>query len=127
MAHFAKIDDQKNVLEIVVVNNDDVGNLPFPESEPVGIAFCKSVFGDDTDWLQTSYNGNFRRQYAQVGGFYYPQQNVFVGVKPYASWVFNDQSANWESPIPMPTVPPNYVAVWDEENIEWDIVLGPEI
>lgn len=127
MAHFAKIDDQNTVLEVIVVNNSDVDNLPFPESESVGIAFCKSLFGDDTNWLQTSYNGNFRRQYAEIGGSYYSPQDVFVNPKPYPSWVFESSDATWQAPVPIPTIPSNYRAVWNEEYVEWDIVLGGAI
>lgn len=123
MAHFAKIDDQNTVLEVVVINNDDVGNLPFPESEPVGIAFCKSLFGEDTNWLQTSYNGNFRKNFACVGGCYFADLDVFIHPQPYPSWTLNRQIGEWEAPVPMPPVSPNYIAIWDEEGQEWDVIL----
>jgi hypothetical protein len=67
MAHFAEIDDAGIVLQVVVVSNEALGELPFPESEPIGIAFCQSLFGADTRWLQTSYSGGFRGTYAGVG------------------------------------------------------------
>jgi hypothetical protein len=127
MAHFAQLDGQNNVLNVIVVNNTDIDNLPFPESEPVGIAFCQSLYGSDTVWKQTSYNNNFRRQYATIGGSYYPPLDVFVSAKPYPSWVFQSSDATWQAPIPMPVPPPNYVAVWNEEYIEWDIVIGGTI
>lgn len=126
MAHFAQLDAQNNVLAIVVINNADIGDLPFPQSEPVGVAFCQSLYGADTLWRQTSYNGNFRRQYAAVGGFYYEPLDVFVGPKAFPSWVFQSSDATWQPPVPMPTVPPNYMAVWNEDYIEWDIVFNPE-
>jgi hypothetical protein len=56
--------------EVIVVNNETLKNKPFPESEAIGIAFCKSLYGEDTDWLQTSYNGNFRGLYAGSGMTY---------------------------------------------------------
>lgn len=126
MAHFAKLDADNNVLEVIVISDNDVGNLPFPESEPIGVAFCKSLFGEDTNWRQTSYNSSFRRQYASLGGFYYPALDVFVAAKNYPSWSFNPQIGNWEAPVPKPEAPANYVAVWDEENLEWDIILDTE-
>jgi len=126
MAHFAKLDDQNAVLEVVVINNSDIDNLPFPESEPVGIAFCQNLFGTDTIWKQTSYNGNFRRQYAAIGSSYYAPADVFVSPQPYPSWTFQSSTANWEPPVPMPSVPANYIAVWSEEFVDWDIVLAPE-
>lgn len=114
MAHFAQLDAQNNVLNVVVVSNDDIDHLPFPESEPVGIAFLQETFGAETIWKQTSYNNNFRRQYAEIGGFYYPPLDVFVGVAPYPSWVFQTSDATWQAPVPMPEVPSNYFAVWNE-------------
>jgi hypothetical protein len=127
MAHFAQLDDQNNVMNVVVINNSDIDNLPFPQSEPVGIALCQSIYGPDTIWKQTSYSGNYRRQYAEIGGFYYPPVDVFVGIKPFASWVFRTSDATWQAPIPMPSVPPNYKAVWNEEYLDWDIVVGGTI
>jgi len=77
MAHFAKIEDN-NVTEVIVVANSDCGDLPFPESEPIGQAFIASV-GLTGTWLQTSYNGNFRGCYAGIGYTYDPVADVFVG------------------------------------------------
>ena len=126
MAHFAELDQNNIVTQVIVINNSDVLDLPFPESEPVGVAFCQSLFGPDTAWRQTSYNGNFRRQYAEAGGFYYPATDVFVDAQPFPSWVFQSSDGTWQPPIPMPVAPNNYVAVWDEEYLEWDIVFNPE-
>jgi hypothetical protein len=64
MAHFAQMTDGL-VSDVIVVSNDDCDNLPFPESEPVGQAFIASL-GIEGEWLQTSYNGNFRGLYAGI-------------------------------------------------------------
>jgi hypothetical protein len=85
------------------------------------------IFGEDTAWKQTSYNGNFRRQYAAVGGLYYQPLDVFVGPRPYPSWSFQSSDATWQAPVPTPSVPANYIAVWNEQYLEWDIVLGGAI
>ncbi len=82
MAHFAKLDENNVVLEVIVVNNAVLNDLPFPESEPIGIEFCQSLFGADTIWKQTSYNNNFRGIYAWVGGSYDPLNDVFVPPPP---------------------------------------------
>jgi hypothetical protein len=66
MAHFARVEDN-TVREVIVINNEVLENKPFPESESIGIAFCKSLYGADTDWLQTSYNATFRGKYAGSG------------------------------------------------------------
>lgn len=77
MAHFARIEDNI-VREVIVVNNEVLENKPFPESEPIGIAFCKSLYGQDTEWLQTSYNSNFRGCYAGSGMIYDPVKDEFT-------------------------------------------------
>ena len=66
MAHFAQMNGN-SVGSIIVVANEVLENKPFPESEPLGIAFCKSLYGEDTEWLQVSYNGNFRGSYPGPG------------------------------------------------------------
>ena len=123
MAHFAQLDGQANVLNVVVINNSDIENLPFPQSEPVGIAFCQSVYGAETIWRQTSYNSNFRRQYAEVGGSYYEPVDVFVSPKPFPSWVLRTSDATWQAPIPKPVAPNGYIAAWNELYSEWDFVI----
>ena len=67
MAHFAQLDNNNIVTTVIVVNNDIMHNEDGLEVEELGIAFCKSLFGEDTKWVQTSYNGNFRGVYAGTG------------------------------------------------------------
>jgi len=69
MAYFARINEQKMVVEVLAINNTDVDNLPFPASEPIGQAFIASC-NIDGEWLQTSYNANFRSIYAGVGYYF---------------------------------------------------------
>lgn len=76
MAHFVQMHGN-TCGQVIVVNNEVLENKPFPESEPIGIAFCKSLFGEDTEWLQTSYNKNFRGGYAS-GKVYDPIKDEFV-------------------------------------------------
>jgi hypothetical protein len=76
MAHFARIDDGI-VREIIVIDNADCGGGDFPESEPVGQAFIASI-GLAGEWLQTSYNGNFRGCYAGIGYTYDADLDVFI-------------------------------------------------
>jgi hypothetical protein len=77
MAHFARLENNI-VREVIVVNNEVLENKPFPESEAIGIAFCKSLYGEDTEWLQTSYNSNFRGTYAGSGMIYDPELDIFT-------------------------------------------------
>ena len=84
MAHMVRVEDNV-VREVIAVNNETLENKPFPESEPIGIAFCKSLYGADTEWLQTSYNGSFRGKYAGAGDKYNPETDVFespVAIEP---------------------------------------------
>jgi hypothetical protein len=77
MAHFTRLENN-TVREVIVVNNEVLENKSFPESEPIGIAFCKSLYGENTEWLQTSYNNNFRGQYAGTGMIYDELNDVFT-------------------------------------------------
>jgi hypothetical protein len=119
MAHFAKLDSDNNVLNIIVVNNVVINDLPFPESEPVGIEFCQFLYGKDTRWLQTSYNGNFRGRLARIGGKYDPDLDIFIWPKeaPYPSWTLNTSTGEWDPPVPMPD--DGLVYVWDEDTRSW--------
>lgn len=78
MAHFAKLDSNNIVTEVVVVNNDDVKDLNGNEVETIGISFLQNIFGDNTIWKQTSYNNNFRGKYATIGMFYDPEEDCFT-------------------------------------------------
>ena len=77
MAHFAKIKDGI-VEQVIVVNNDVIKDGNGDEQESVGIAFCKSLYGQDTTWVQTSYNGSFRGEFAGTGYVYDPVLNIFT-------------------------------------------------
>jgi hypothetical protein len=120
MAHFAQLDENNVVLQVIVVNNEIVNNLPFSESEPIGVAFCQSIYGAGTVWKQTSYNGNFRKNYAGIGFTYRSDLDAFVPPQSYPSWVFNQETANWEPPVPRPETTEAYD--WNEETVSWVIL-----
>lgn len=117
MAHFAKLDGNNVVTDIVVVKNDELVGSNGTESEINGIAFCKATFGEETNWVQTSYNSTFRKRYAVIGGFYYPPKDAFVGKQPFPSWSFNPETVDWEAPVPMPSEGGPYI--WDESTLTW--------
>lgn len=123
MAHFAQLDENNIVTQVIVVSNDDCLDANSVESEEVGIAFCKSLFGQETIWKQTSYNRKFRRLYAGIGYTYLEQLDVFVGLKPYPSWLLDMSFGVWVAPIAKPVEPEGYVAVWDEQDQQWNLVL----
>lgn len=95
MAHFAQISGDV-VTQVIVVSNDDCGNLDFPQSEPVGQEFIASI-GLQGEWKQTSYNGNFRGRYAGIGYQYNRELDEFVAptygepVVPVVPEVVNEQ------------------------------------
>jgi hypothetical protein len=119
MAYFAELDQNMVILRVVVVNNDTIDNLPFPESEPIGIAFCQSLFGDDTIWKQTSFNASFRKNFACTSKSYDPYLDAFVSPKPdcVPSWIFDTTTCRWIPPIPYPSDGKNYQ--WDEATLSW--------
>jgi hypothetical protein len=85
-----------------------------------GIMFCKSLLGDDTRWVQTSYNSNFRKNYAGIGMSYDPINDWFVSPQPYLSWTL-DADAKWQAPTPYPADKKLYS--WNEETLSWDEVI----
>lgn len=118
MAHFARLDELNIVTSVEVVNNSDINDLPFPESEPVGVAFLNSVYGETINWKQTSYNRSFRKNYAGIGFSYDEVRDAFIPEKPYPSWILNESTCLWEAPIPIPT-PDSYLYYWDENTLSW--------
>lgn len=95
MAHFAKLDENNVVLCVVVVNNDILLENG-QELEQKGIAFCKELFGTQTSWVQTSYNGTIRKNYAGIGYVYDSQRDAFIPPKPEGEgWVLNEESCIW--------------------------------
>jgi hypothetical protein len=118
MAHFAQLDDNNVVTQVIVVANDEL-LLDGVESEDKGVIFCKSLFGQDTKWKQTSYNGNIRKNYAGIGYTYDPVNDWFAAPQPYPSWTL-DADAKWQPPVPYPTDDKFYT--WNEETLSWDEV-----
>ena len=117
MAHFAQLDSSNTVIQVIVVNNDTIENLPFPDSELIGVPFCQSLFGADTVWKQTSYNASFRKNYAGMGFIYDDVLDAFIAPKPYPSWLLNTNTAQWEPPVPYPNDGKMYR--WDEATLSW--------
>lgn len=123
MAHFAQLDGSYIVTQVIVVSNETIDNLPFPDSEGIGVAFCQSLFGSATNWKQTSYNANFRKNYAGVGYNYDPVLDAFIPPKQYPSWLLNTTTCQWEAPVPYPNDGKTYV--WDEATLSWVEVPAP--
>ena len=121
MAHFAQIDGNNVVTQVIVVANKDTADANGVEKEYIGAAFCEKLFGGT--WKQTSYNGNIRKNYAGIGYTYNADIDAFVPPKPFASWMLNNDTAQWEAPVPMPedagTGEPPKMYSWDEATTSW--------
>lgn len=118
MAHFAQLDSDNIVQQVIVLNNSDCEDDDGNESEAVGIAFCQSLFGADTVWKQTSYNNNMRVKYAGIGDKYDEALDAFIGPQPYPSWTLSSVSKDWEPPTPDPS-DENTQYGWDEDTLSW--------
>ncbi len=115
MAHFARIDENNIVTQVIVVDNKDCSDAAGVEKEYIGAAFCERLFGGT--WKQTSYNGNKRKNYAGIGYTYNADIDAFVPPKPFPSWVLNETIANWQAPVEMPNDGGQYL--WDEATTSW--------
>jgi len=123
MAHFALI--KNNIVEqVIVIDNASLINTEGNEQEALGVAFCHSLFGTDDTWMQTSYNGNIRKNFAGIGYTYDSARDAFVAPQPYASWVLNETTCRWEAPTPYPD--DGNVYGWDESTTSWVQVEVPE-
>ena len=117
MAHFAKIESNL-VTQVIVINNDLILDENNEEQEELGIAYIHNLYNDNTTvWVQTSYNSNFRKNYAGVGYTYDQTKDAFYAPQPYPSWTLNETTWLWESPTPYPDDGEFYE--WNEETLTW--------
>jgi hypothetical protein len=123
MAHFAQLDDNNIVTQVIVVHNNDC-KINGVEVEEAGIVFCKSLFGAQTKWKQTSYNGSIRKNYAGIGYTYDAQRDAFIPPKSFPSWVLNEDTCQWQAPTPKPA--DGNLSNWDEATTSWvEVVVTP--
>jgi len=117
MAHFAELDENNVVTKVIVVHNNELLDGE-TESEAKGVSFCASLFGH-TNWIQTSYNNNIRKQFAGIGYTYDSESDIFIAAQPYPSWSLDDNN-DWQPPTPMPEDDNMYS--WNEDTQSWDLV-----
>ena len=121
MAHFAELNENNIVIKVIVINNAVLLDADNNESEVKGIDFCESLYGH-RDWVQTSYNGNMRYNYAGAGYTWDPENDAFYAPQPFASWSLNEDYI-WEAPVPYPEdASPEKIYEWDEDNLTWKVV-----
>jgi hypothetical protein len=112
MAHYAQIENGI-VVNVIVVNNNEL-LVDGVEIESKGSEFCQSLFGGD--WVQTSYNGTIRKQYAGIGYTYNETADVFITPQPFQSWSL-DENYDWQAPIEFPADGKQYE--WNEDEQDW--------
>jgi hypothetical protein len=115
MEHFAELDENNVVLRVIVVANEELMENGV-ESEHKGIAFCKTLLGNHTNWVQTSYNAKIRKNYAGIDYIYDAENDYFFAPQPFPSWELN-ADAQWEAPVAYPTDGEAYT--WNENKLEW--------
>ena len=120
MAHFAKLDKDNNVIDVVGVSNIELLAPDGFESELLGIAFLIRTFYGYSNWKQTSYNGKIRKNYAGVGYTYDATRDAFIPPQPFSSWTLNESTCLWDCPVPYPTDGQRYQ--WDEATTNWAMV-----
>ena len=116
MAYFAQIDQDGTVVQVISISNADAPDPAPTHSEPLGQAFIADVLELSGEWRQTSYNGNFRKQYCGPGFRYDADADVFVAPQPFPSWTL-DANHDWQPPTPMPTEGGPWS--WHEETLSW--------
>jgi len=119
MAHFAKLDESNTVLEVLAVHNNEL-LVDGVESETKGVEFFTNWSGGYTNWKQTSYNGRIRKNYAGAGFAYDPIRDAFIPPKPFPSWLLDEQSCQWNAPVPYPNDGRMYR--WDESTLAWVVL-----
>ena len=119
MAYFAKLDLNNKVITINSVHNNELLDSNGVEQENIGVDFLTKLTGWAI-WKQTSYNGNIRKNHAGIGYTYDEDRDAFIPKKPYASWILNEETCQWEAPSAMPDDDNKYT--WNESTTNWDIV-----
>ena len=113
MAHFAEIDSDNKVVRVLVVP-DNV--------EDRGQDYLANDLGLGGTWIQTSYNNRIRKNYAGVGFDYDATRDAFIAPKPYASWLLNENTCQWEAPVAYPTDGVMYK--WNEDKTDWEATVN---
>ncbi len=119
MAHFTKLDSNNIVTEVLVVPNDVLLKADGTESELKGKQYLNALFGSST-WVQTSYNGTIRKNYAGLGYKYDSTRDAFISPQPYDSWTLDEETCVWVCPVSYPNDGEQYT--WNEENQSWDLI-----
>lgn len=117
MAHFAKLDNNNKVIKVHVVHNEAIMKDGV-EDEATGVSFLQTLHNiPSVKFVQTSYNGTFRKNYAGLGYTYDETRDAFIAPQPFASWSLDDDTCTWKAPVDFPEDGKKYY--WDEDNTAW--------
>ena len=133
MAHYARINSNNIVTYVTPIPNEMITDINGNEHEDWAYKHLYETIPDSLEdrWVKTSYNNNFRVRYAGIGYTYNETLDAFIPPKPFASWVLNETTADWESPVgPAPTLTQAEIDSrsfyrWDEDNGEWVLETSP--
>lgn len=114
MAHFALVNEENIVVNVIVVSNEDTLGDDGEESEEKGAQFCNSLIPGR--WIQTSYNGNFRKNFAGLGYYYDNSRDAFIPPKVFESWILDEDRCVWVAPVP---IPDSGNWSWNEQSQSW--------
>lgn len=114
MAHFAELNENNEVIQVIVIDNADILDENGVESEARGISKCQELLGGT--WIQTSYNGTIRKNYAGSGAVYDSNRDAFIYPQVYASWSLDEDTCQWVPPVPRP-IGGRYK--WSEPTVSW--------
>jgi hypothetical protein len=122
MAYFAKLNSENIVTEVISVHNNELLDSNGVEQEANGVNFLIKLT-NYSNWKQTSYNGNIRKNYAGIGMTYDEDRDAFIAPKPFNSWILNEDTCRWEAPVAMPTgqLEENQYYSWNEEILSWTL------
>jgi hypothetical protein len=122
MAHYAELNSNNEVINIIYMDNEIITDENGEENEELGIIHLHEHHGSDRKWVRTSYNRNFRGNYASFGDTYREDIDAFIKPQPYPSWTLNLETAQWEPPIPDPSDEINWYD-WDEDAGNWILIV----
>jgi len=119
MAYFAKLGVGNIVEKVISINNAVITDTNGIEQEQLGVDFINQLYNTNDVWKQTSYNNRIRKNYAGIGYTYDSIRDAFIPPKTYNSWILNEDTCIWESPIPCPQDNNNYK--WNEQTLSWNL------
>ena len=124
MAYFAKLGTGNIIETVISINNSVITDSNGIEQEQLGVDFINKLYNTRDVWKQTSYNNNFRKNFAGIGYSYDQSRDAFIPPKPFNSWILNEDTCLWNAPVAIPTavLEDNQYYSWNEQTLSWDLL-----